>query len=412
MQTAIMNFSNPPDPDGDWGPSLYSTVAMSPMTKGLGWEVWKNAVLARGIDPSLIVETTTNGYNTIAFNGMAGIHVSSMANLTLFGHAPPAAYLQAVKSASRVNTKIGLYFYNPSIMSHQVSFSAFFDSVDAIALANLRNTGVGQTNVPAGNPNVGCVFADQTQTTYDNVITLTVNEGPAPCGTLGSLTDHAGHTWIVNMESSSYRTAYLTEVRDKLVARYPAGLIDYVMFDNVLDSTFWSTATNAEAAYSNAVLQAAWKAFMVTATSLLAPIGVTPMGNCPLFMTNYSNTEVRNRYGEHFFHDEQNSGNATSEDEATINSRLTAGATQQLTMLHSQIKSSAAAYNARSFSATHVDNWSGKEDGPGGVTGSWTNILALSRQLGLTSSLYAVVGRSSGNGTFPIFWQPAFRVPS
>ena len=422
MPMAIMNFTAPglggPSVDSDWGPPNYDFVETGFMVKGINWEVWKDAVLARGVNPALIIEDTDPDpnpnlqYNRIQFKGQAAIHLFSMFDIAFVGHAPPPGYIQAIKAASRVGTKVGTYFANFQSVAHVDAFASFWDTAEAVSLTRLRDTGIAQGNTPPGNPNAACTFADTNQLVLDDVGTALVDEGPAPCGTQGSVNgNHAGHEWICDLTLTDYKTNWFNATISAILTKYGVGGLDYMLVDNVLERPNWGAATNIDATYTDAAYTTGWKAMWALADQfLLSVAGTRLVGNCLQTTAAYSNTEVHRRYCEHFFHDEQNSQLTTSEDESVIHSRLTAGASQNMRMLHCQIKSASSLYNNRTFAATHVDGWSAKANGPGGTKGTWSGLLALARSLGILNSFYAVAGRSGS--TFPLFWQDSFRRPA
>jgi len=372
---ALLTYTGPADPDaGDWTTGL----SMSPCVKGNGWERYKASVLATpGVEPTDIVETTSSGYQMIAFNGTSAIPFMKLFDLVMLQHAPSVDLLAILKAAK---VKTGLCYFNYESIGQVVPYNPWFNDINDVSMTHLFSSSELNVN--------GCANVDQFEA---------LGEG-APCGTQSALEGAGtGHTWLCDASDSEYADAWGTQVATSVLGRYPTSL-DYILIDNLLNTPYAGVASNfISAEYPAASYVAGQKVMLATVEAGLPGIGV--MGNSRLEYDDYSATELSHRYSEHFFHSAHTSSNTTAQTLAHIQSDLAlAGGTR---ILGSQIVSTGANYTSGTMAATHVDRFGRYEAGPSGA--SWGSIRDAAVSTESIERTYILAARSSGSAKFPLF---------
>lgn len=412
VPTALMQFVQPnavPFEDPDWidGSNGIEQITGGLFIKGNRWEVYKDAVLARGGKASEITETTVSNYQKIYFSGYSNIIFCSLFKYCFLGHAPPQWYIQEIKRISTVGTKVGIYFANFESIAHTNLRDPLWLALETLSKSYLYNSSIAQDNNPGGNPNVGCVNIDIDEKTYGPP------NAPAPCGTTDFTNRNGVHTWICDLftQLNEYTSSWLDELQGQVVARYGNALLDYIIVDNTRDDPFYGTSSNEDATATNATTyNNGWRTLCAQADLVLPPAasGLRLVNNSAMVSTKYTNLQVPRRYGEHFFHDEQLVGNETSEDKATILSRLNSCRGLQFFMPGHQVKNGGVIYTNRSYSASSVDNWTGTPNGPGGNFGTWDDVAGFIQSNGLKEVCVPLAGR---DGQFALHWQDQFLDP-
>lgn len=398
LKTACINFPNPSGSvSGDWKP--YSGVLTDPMCKGANWQVWRDGVfgMAGSSSGEFIESVNSGGYDAVTINGTTYLNYCASHDLALLGHAPPLAYLDEIRNRSKGRTKVGVVYANFQQVSQETPFNPWWQPLETVVLAHLRNTGIEQTGSGAV---AGCFFADVFQTT--------LSPAQSTCGTQSAT--RKPHTWVADLVTGigAYADAWFSTLSTMILSRYGSGGLDYIVVDEVLPSVFWGAASNPDPAVTDALYRAGWTEFWNRVPSFETLTGTKMIGNSPL-SSLYTNSLVKRRYGEHFFHDEQTFSNTTSETLAQWRPRLEACLGLDFMSTHCQIRSTAAVYNIRSYTSTHVDGWSGTDGGPGGVSGTWEDVRMTVWRLGMQEKYHALTGR--GGTTFPLFWQKEFKRP-
>lgn len=403
LNTAVMQF---PALQGvqyvDW--AFGSPVDGDHMAKGINWQTWRDAVGGMaGSSSTDIVESVQSNFNCIQYKNTTLKNFYALHNMVLLGNAPPLFYIQDIRLRGNGRPKIGLYFANWETVPQALASNPWWTTLDAVCLANLRNTGVAQS----GSCFIASNFVDQFQTFYAPGCL----PAQAPSGTQVAGADP--HDWVCDMGTApaTFAATWLSTFQNMILTRYGFGGLDFVLVDNVNQVANWgsSAAGQHDAAITPTVYTNAWKAFWALVPAWEAATGTKMIGNCGISST-YTNAEVPRRYGEHFFHLNQTSGQADSELWTVMQTRLLAANGQSIIAPHHQITSGAIAYNARAYGAIHVDNWSGTADGTiDGLHGKWSQVRELVYMNGMQNEFYAVCNR--GGTTFPSFWQTSFKRP-
>lgn len=401
-------------------PTSYALNSSVAFNKGNNWSVWKDAVLSRGADPSDIVETGS----TVTFNGDAVIELMSLPSRSMLTHSPPVEHINDMRSRSTVGTKFGFGFFNMESINQGTDWRTILDA--------LRFGKDGAILGPAGTS--GCWSNGDNgylQEIIDKFEELNrigaACSGTWPPDVLGTPPTDAEsftkHSWELDPTAEvdhpvTFVAGPYLDVLSDMFARYlfAAGyttridpqsssdvLIDWFIWDNVLDRPFKGSATNDfHATYTASVYTALWRTFLGVLQTLFPLLTFPRMiwGNSSPLTSDYAETDLQGRFVEFW----QRNGDGTMKTLAELQAEL------------DNVQSSGVHINTSLFDGDFGDSrvlqWL-TSGGPGEISGTdygtWTDVLAYAVSIGCEDQIVVDCGRATTGGY--LFWDPSFVDP-
>ncbi len=409
--------------------------------KGYNYEVWRDAVtariLARGGNPDdEIIEDDTY----IRFTGEAVLDFGSMAHVLMSGaHAPPVEQFEEIRRRSRHDIEIAMPLIGFESINQKPKWRTIFNELRDVAKTHVLDADPASGCDADGLNGYGCPAIDK----YESFDRSGGACDPDRSWTPGKVAcphtpPHAGlpadatvgtvHNWdldITAVGAETYASEYAGAVTQWLLDHgYITGAgpgfefrIDGIMFDNVLSRPFVGSATNAhpgwytQSAYHGNEFggpgSTGWKGFFYQLKSQLTGFGVKGgdttwhgmpdfvWGNAAPHVDNYSAHDLRNRWIEHFFRKYvDGSFFLKTLDDITADVTL---------MVGQDIRFAVAGADGPG----NVTAWF-TSPGPGGIHGTWADILALVEALDAFD--YAFVTMRSTTADY-LYWQPEFELP-
>lgn len=437
------------------------------MITGKNFEVYQNALARRGYASSgdnkgwVGTASSSGAYPTWKPYGTGILDFASMFDVVFLANAPPYNVIEAIKARSNRNTKIGLCYFNFESVNQGGNRNAWFDEFDEALVGGGPSLLTG-TGVPAGAPSgwpAGVTAVDQYEDTVfgnagNNYGFSTVAGGYRAPGAPAYLDAVYGtpHTWMINLSTQGVPaltgSGWFGAVHDKLNERYPKGLIDYILVDNMAPTRVIGQADNYSAGNDSNYVTS----YRVAATGMQNYIAngthVEIAGNGTGWATRrvpnryppsaYSDPflttdQLHARYGEHFFRPDGVPTGVNPEAwytppdgsnppkgilaglDAIRDGGLTAFLSSGISTVTSTFHSGGRAlherwiFNNPAYTALSIAKATDQEKyerGPGGDYGNWDLLLRAVQERKLIDKVYIMNARTSG--TFGIFYDEVF----
>lgn len=371
--------------------------------------------------------TRTVAGNYVQLFGRIALEVAAAMDVAVFGHAPPAEHLAYVKSISHVGTKCLTGLHNFASVNQRT------DTYDRENVLRLIGRGYPVTGKPGtgwGGIDVnqyGCTTIDWYENTGSglsdanwaaHVGTPSYAAGLVSCP---HTSVHAGlpanatvapnsHTMECDVTNATYQQAIVDGFSD-FVDLYTAtgtSVLDGLLVDNLLNNKFTSSAASLAYpdAYTDAVYVAGWKAMCanwradVNGSSKYPNIDYVRWANTSDLTTNYSSSDMKNRWVEFFF---------VSTDGSAARAFAGANGIQEAIQRAKSVGLRIVLGMTGTFRSQNV--WATTDGGPTPATnGTWADIVTEITTQDAWDNCYAQVLRMTNGGYG--FWQTGFRALS
>ena len=461
LKTMMMIFSNPV-PVANMGLGQQwniPDIITSPCLKGFNWEMYQALLLNRGFPAGAFIETTDGGVPAFQVGGTpygdAVCCLASSADYVALGNYPSGNVIQRIRDwaviRGRPVPKVGLYFVNIESIAQRKELSEAGDILrvgirDGFVLAgtgpNLYGCNAvdqselsGSPFITGGTATIGGAGGDgaaaftggavtKASGPVANVYTMTANAayttvtigtgfsvalagftlsynglfttptGPVACPSANAPSTGT-HTWYADvLDAVTFPSSFASAFDFFVDQQYPVGARpDFCIIDNCADQPFFNTATN-EPIVTAAQYKDFWKAHMASFQSLVPLERWVNRGEVGI--TTYTQADCPARYGEFFLHLNADPLQNTSQALLTIKLALEQAHQNNIKF---------ALNSRRRTGSAEVELWQ-TAGGPGGVRGTWAEILEYVTDNNYQETSIAVALRTSSG--FYGMWQPEF----
>lgn len=411
------------------------------LKKGYNYEVWRDAVaariIARGGNPAAqIIEDATR----IRFVGEAVLDFCSMGHVVMTGaHVPPVEQLDEIRRRSHHAMEVGLELVGFETINQGSNWRAILHELRNVARAHVLDGDPASGCGSEGLNGYGCPAIDKEESRDrtggecdpDRNWTpgiVACPHTPPHAGLPANAPVFTKHTWDIDVTAAgdeTYASEYAGLVAGWLESHgYIVGSapnrefrIDGILFDNVLSRPYKGTASNGYPAwYTDAAYQGneaggagstGWKGFFYQLKEQLTGFGTHGgdttwhgmpgfvWGNAPESVDIYSQHDLRNRWIEHFFR--------TWVDGTFVRKTLDQINADIALLVGQDIRFSIGG----SDGPGNVTAWF-TSPGPGGVYGTWADILAQVEAVDGFDHCFVAIRTTS---TDYLYWQPEFESP-
>lgn len=441
--------------EDDWSNSGPTRIESSFSIKGLNWSIWEDALTtrinARGGTPE---DEIIHSGSLVQFRGEAVFDLASMMDLVILAHQPPPAHVREIKARSTApnGTKVVFGFFNYESINQGPSWQAktdeWRDLLRQHPLAGAPTSGCDSDGLNAYD----CTVIDQFEKFDSNGTPggqwpdLCVPGASWPANYIACPHDagrHAGlpanaipgvvHSWDVDLDSLTAGATDNRNIEDMLTflddiydlpesggfgystagpaARYHPWTIDGMLVDNLKTTPFKGTSTLDYPSGYTTKYKPAWDLFLQTwadwqAQELTLPGGPYPSRwasgddwglwcNYSDEVTNFTPTQIRNRFSEFFFV----SGGSSPRTWTEIAEGIERIAANGIRVIMGSIGSFAS-----------QQAWSTTTGGvTPGVHGTWASIYNKIKEVEAFDQIFAQAIRQSS--TAYVYWQEGWREP-